>query len=136
MTQLAKPPPPPAPVSHHGVVAAAPAKLNDPFTVTVPGFDQDYVFQIRRWEARGSLLPAVGDEVLVVMDDVSEPWVAAWWPAKGDEEGATASLATAGIGMIIGPGPRDPGFAFAHAVYVSVEEPVDAGEYDQWIKPE
>lgn len=47
-----------------------------------------------------------------------------------------AALKDSGIGMVIGPGPRDPDFPYAHAVYVSVEEPVDYEEYDQWIKPE
>jgi microcystin-dependent protein len=53
-------------------------------------------------------------------------------------EGGSEALSSAGIGMIIGPGPREPGFPFAHAIYVSPmsEEPVDANEFDQWIKPE
>lgn len=81
---LARPEEEPLPVAHHGFVSVAPGALGDPFTVTVPDFDDQHVFQIRRWEYRGATIPEVGDEVLVVVDDVTEPWVAAWWPAGGD----------------------------------------------------
>lgn len=86
MALLAKPESAPAPVAHHGFVSEAPPSLGDPFTVTVPEFDQagGHVFQIRRWVSRGKTVPAVGDEVLVVVDDIAEPWAAAWWPAAGD----------------------------------------------------
>jgi hypothetical protein len=59
--------------------------LGEPFEVVVPGFDHDLFFEIRRWSARGSTLPAIDDRVLVLVDDRNEPWVAAWWPAAGDE---------------------------------------------------
>lgn len=137
---LARPTTPIPPSGLHGFVVAAPDAAGDPFTVKLPNFDDEHVFEIRRYSSRGATLPAAGDEVLVVEDDNEEPWVAAWWPAGGDAPGgssdASAALAADGIGMIIGPGPRPPGFAFAHAIYVSVEEPVDAQEFDQWIKPE
>lgn len=84
MPNLAEPTPPSDPIAHRGVVVKAPAELGDPFTVRVPDFDDLHVFEIRRWEYRGATLPAVDDEVLVVVDDEAEPWVAAWWPAAGD----------------------------------------------------
>lgn len=75
----------PDPVARHGFVSKAPTGLGEPFTVTVPDFDQNHVYQVRRWEARGTTLPAVGDECLVLVDDREEPWVPAWWPAAGDD---------------------------------------------------
>ena len=81
---LAKPPEPANPVSFHGFVSEPPAKLGDPFTVIVPRFAEELVYEIRYWEFRGATLPKEGDLVLVVVDDESEPWVAAWWPAEGD----------------------------------------------------
>lgn len=91
-------------VALHGVVAEGPKAHGDPFTVTVPGFDEEHVFEIRRYESRGTNLPAAGDEVLVIFDDVSEPWVPAWWAAdsatevefvqgpEGAEDGALAAF--------------------------------------------
>lgn len=84
MPNLAEPPAPGDPVAHHGVVVDPPAALGEPFTVRVPDFDELHVFEIRRWQSRAVTVPAAGDEVLVVIDDVAEPWVAAWWPAAGD----------------------------------------------------
>lgn len=86
MATLAKPEAPADPVAHHGFVVDPPAKLGDPFTVRVPDFDELYVFEIRRWEARGATIPMAGDEVLVVVDDEAEPWVPMWWPGGGDAE--------------------------------------------------
>ena len=80
MAQLAKHDPPSDPVAHHGFVVDPPAAPGDPFTVTLPGFDDLHVSQIRRWMPRGEDLPAEGDEVLVLVDDRAEPWVVAWWP--------------------------------------------------------
>lgn len=84
MPNLAEPPAPTDPIAHHGVVVDPPAALGAPFTVRVPDFDDLHVFEIRRWEYRGSTLPEAEDEVLVVIDDDAEPWVVAWWPANGD----------------------------------------------------
>lgn len=67
-----------------GVVTVAPAGLGKPFSVICPNFSTEHAFQIRYWTARGLTVPAAGDEVLVLFDDDSEPWVAAWWPAAGD----------------------------------------------------
>lgn len=68
----------------HGLVVKAPTKLGAAFEVVIPALSTELAFQIRRWDARGLTLPALGDEVLVLRDDLGEPWVAAWWPAKGD----------------------------------------------------
>lgn len=73
-------PPEQRPPGQRGVVTTAPAGLGDPFTVTVPGFSEEHFYEITRWMPRGEDLPAVGDEVLVIEDDQSEPWVVAWWP--------------------------------------------------------
>lgn len=81
MPNLAEPPAPLDPVAHHGVVVEPPAKLGAPFTVRVPAFDQLHVYEIRYWMPRGEELPAPGDQVLVVVDDIAEPWVVAWQPS-------------------------------------------------------
>jgi hypothetical protein len=85
MATLADYEPPAGSPAQHGFVSTPPDKIGDPFTVTVPDFDEQHVFQIRYWPLRGATLPAVGDEVLVISDDKAEPWVAAWWPAAGDD---------------------------------------------------
>jgi hypothetical protein len=84
MPNLAEPPAPIDPLAHHGVVVEPPVALGAPFTVRVPDFDDLHVFEIRRWEYRGSTLPAVNDECLVIVDNEAEPWVPVWWPASGD----------------------------------------------------
>lgn len=84
MPNLAEPPVPSDPVAHYGVVVDPPAALGDLFTVRVPDFDDLHVFEVRRWEYRGSTLPATDDECLVVIDDKAEPWVPVWWPSAGD----------------------------------------------------
>lgn len=81
MPNLAEPPAPSDPVAHYGVVVDPPAALAQPFTVRVPAFDDLHVFEIRLWMPRGTDLPAAGDQVLVLVDDVSEPWVVAWQPS-------------------------------------------------------
>lgn len=76
----------------HGFVSRAPIGAGQPFQVVIPDFDggdpsQDgemLAHEIRRWIPRGATLPKVGDEVLVLVDDQAEPWVAAWWPTAGD----------------------------------------------------
>lgn len=73
-------PEPPEPPALHGFVSRAPAALGDPFEVTVPGFSEQHFYEITRWMPRGEDLPVIGDEVLVIKDDKSEPWVVAWWP--------------------------------------------------------
>lgn len=78
--RLASPDVEQAPAALHGHVSRAPSSLTDSFEAVVPSFDRQHAFQIRRWMPRGEDLPVVGDEVLVVIDDVSEPWVPAWWP--------------------------------------------------------
>lgn len=77
---LAKLPPPVEPLAKRGKVSRAPSKVGDPFKVIVPDFDELHVFEIRYWMPRGEDLPAVGDAVLVVVDDNAEPWVIAWSP--------------------------------------------------------
>lgn len=72
------------PPGRHGVVSKAPATIADPMQVTIEGFDDRYAYEIDRWQSRGATIPAVGDEVLVLLDDAGEPWVPAWWPAGGD----------------------------------------------------
>ncbi len=102
----------PAPVARHGFITEAPAKLGAPFRVTVPEFDELHVYEVRRWSSRATTLPAVGDEVLVVVDDVSEPWVVAWWPVKGDSpiEGPEGPEGPPGPEGPEGPeGPPGPG---------------------------
>lgn len=80
---------PTAAVAQHGFVSEAPKAPGDPFTVRMPAFGDEHVFEIRRYESRGATIPVEGDEVLVIDDDVSEPWVAAWWPAGGDAEASS-----------------------------------------------
>lgn len=112
MPNLAEPSLPSHPVAHHGIVVDPPAALGDPFTVRVPDFDDLHVFQIRRWEYRGSTLPAADDECLVIVDDEAEPWVPVWWPAAGDSPpgaGATGPTgATGPKGATGATGPTGP----------------------------
>jgi hypothetical protein len=92
MTVASHPEPAP-PVAWQGVVSTPPAKAGEEFTATVSGFDDEHVFQIRRWESRGGTLPAEGDEVLILVDDQNEPWAPAWWPAESLlEEGEVSSV--------------------------------------------
>lgn len=81
MADILPPPTFDPPDGRRGYVRVAPAEAGDPFTVVIPGFAGDLVFDVRRWMPRGEVLPAVGDEVLVLEDEQLEPWVVAWWPA-------------------------------------------------------
>lgn len=63
-----------------GVVITAPATIADSFTVTVADFSGDHFYEITRWMPRGEVLPAEGDETLIVKDENGEPWCVAWWP--------------------------------------------------------
>jgi hypothetical protein len=113
-----------------GYVTQPPAAVGDPFTVTVPEFSGEHVYQVAYWQPRGDLLPAPGDKVLVVKDEKGEAWVVGWWPAAGP--------AAEGVGMIVhgddADAPRLPGFA--HRIWVGTVIPLNAIEFDQWIKPE
>jgi hypothetical protein len=77
---LSRPSTPIPPSAEHGFVKSAPGSSTEPMTVAIPSFGEDHVFQIRYWMPRGATLPSLGDRVLVLVDDVSEPWVIAWWP--------------------------------------------------------
>lgn len=69
------------PAGERGVVKRSPSSLSDKILVRIPAFDDHHVTEVRRWMPRGpDDLPAVGDEVLVIVDDDGEPWVVAWWP--------------------------------------------------------
>lgn len=133
MPRLADYEAPPDAVAHRGVVVAAPAKLGDPFTVQVPDFDDLHVSQIRRYEYRGATLPAAGDECLVVIDDNSEPWVVAWWPAAGDEAGSTAN-AKGFVAHGEDSGVARPG-GFPSVEWNGIVEPLNAIDTDTWVNP-
>jgi hypothetical protein len=78
--KLVRPSTPIPPSSVSGEVSKAPAKAEDPFEVILPSLSSYHATEIRRWMPRGDDLPKVGDAVLVIVDDVNEPWVVAWWP--------------------------------------------------------
>lgn len=102
--------------------------------MVVPTFSPHHVFQIRRWEARGALLPVAGDEVLVVRDDAGEPWAAAWWPALGDEAGGGAA---ANKGVVVhdeNPALPRPG-GYASVEWIGIVEPANAIDNDTWVNP-
>lgn len=84
MTELATFPESLPPGGVKGFVHTAPSGLGQSFTVVVPSFSTEHVFEIHRWESRALTVPAVGDEVLVIEDEEGEPWVVTWWPAAGD----------------------------------------------------
>jgi hypothetical protein len=67
-----------------GFVHDPPGALGQPFTVTIPSFSPEHIFQINRWQSRALTVPAVGDECLVIEDEEEEPWVVSWWPTAGD----------------------------------------------------
>jgi len=83
---LAKYPAAADPVARHGYVLEPPAALGGAMTVQVPHFDASgaHVFEVRHWSARGLTIPAEGDEVLLIVDDVEDAWAVSWWPAAGD----------------------------------------------------
>lgn len=81
MALIAEPETPTPDGPQHGFVVTVPATVADPFTVRLPSFGADFVFEIVYWVPRGAALPGVGDRVLVVFDDEGEPWVTAWWPS-------------------------------------------------------
>lgn len=81
MPNLAKPEAPEPDLPQGGVVVEAPPTAADPFTVRIPAFDDDHVFEVRYWMPRGAAIPSAGDAVLVVFDETGEPWVPAWWPS-------------------------------------------------------
>ena len=83
---LATYPAPGDPVARHGLVLKPPSVLGGPMTVQVPHFDASgaHVFEVDRWSARGLTMPAEGDEVLLIVDDVEDAWAVSWWPAGGD----------------------------------------------------
>lgn len=58
--------------------------------------------------------------------------------APGPEGPGLEVLATAGIGVILHGenGAEARGTDFAHYIWVGTAEPVNAVEFDQWIKPE
>lgn len=85
MTELFAPTLPPGSGALKGFVSRAPSGTAEPFEVVVPSVSTDHSYEIRQWQSRGSTLPKVGDEVLVVEDESNLPWVVAWWPAGGDE---------------------------------------------------
>lgn len=94
---VAKPEPPAKAVAHRAIVATPPTAPGKPFTVTVPSFSAEHVTQVRHWESRGAALPAAGDEVLLITDDVSEPWAAVWTPSASLlEEGVTSVFGRSG----------------------------------------
>lgn len=132
MALLAKPEPPATPVAHHGFVSEPPPGPGQPFTVTVPDFDAEggHVFQIRRWAARGATIPAAGDEVLVVVDDVAEPWVATWWPEGGEAAGSVKGSVVHGTNPSL---PRPGGFESVE--WIGTVEPLNAADNDTWINP-
>lgn len=127
---LAKPEAPPTPVSYHGFVSTAPSAPGDGFTVTVPDFDEQHVFQIRRWADRGGALPAEGDEVLVIVDDDSEPWVISWWPAGGAPANSSKGV------MVHGSDPtaKRPG-GHVSVEWIGDVEPLNAIDNDTWVIP-
>lgn len=109
MPDLTRPEPEATPPGQLGIVETPPAAVGDPFTVTVPGFSESHFYEIERWQSRGATIPDVGDEVLVVVDDKGEPWVAAWWPAAGDVPPGEGPEGPAGPAGPAGPeGPAGP----------------------------
>ncbi len=65
----------------YGLFAQAPASLTDLATIIVPDYDETLHWSNVRWQARGTTLPAQGDECLITFDNRNQPWVIAWWPA-------------------------------------------------------
>lgn len=130
------------PPGQHGVVTRAPAAIGAPMQVNVPDFSGDHFVEITRWVLRGSTLPALEDEVLVVKDERGEAWVIGWWPAAGDSP--DASVATTKGSVVEAPedlrtvgnqflAPRPGGHPSVE--WVCVMEPFYATDYDTWANP-
>jgi hypothetical protein len=57
----------------------APLSFNDPLYVVLPDYSVDHAFKIDDWPAiHGATLPALGADVLVLIDDRNNKRVA-WW---------------------------------------------------------
>jgi len=131
------------PAAQHGFVSMSPAAIGAPMQVNVPDFSGDHFVEITRWVTRGAVLPAVGDEVLVVKDERGEAWVVAWWPVAGDSPeapiGTTKGVvveAEEGDPHVEGPyftAPRPGGYASVE--WVCVKEPINAHNSDTWVNP-
>lgn len=61
-------------------VSKAPGSLTARMSVTVDSMGKQQ-FNRCRWMPRGEDLPAKGDRALVVLDELGDAWVIAWWPA-------------------------------------------------------
>jgi hypothetical protein len=72
---------PPERVFWRGTVHSTPSDLSDRIDVIVPEFDEETVWRGLVWQSRDSTsMPVPGDRCLVVLDNLGEPWVIAWWP--------------------------------------------------------
>ena len=65
-----------------GLVAAAPASVEEPLQVLIPAMRTQHVWGPCAWPERaGAVLPVKGDACLVAISNEGDAWVLAWWPA-------------------------------------------------------
>lgn len=76
----------PQALAYKAVVSTAPADVDDTLSVTVDALDEGQHEYVAKWDARGALLPEVGDEALVQFDEEGDAWVVTWWSAAGNEQ--------------------------------------------------
>lgn len=62
-------------------VATGADDATDPIHVIIHDFDPHRRWGPCRWTPRGTALPQVGDDALVIFDNRRTPWVVCWWPA-------------------------------------------------------
>lgn len=71
---------PPRPITARGRVVKAPAALDQPMTVVIPNFSLAFEYEVPgfNWSPRGTTLPEVNDECLIVFDEEGDVWVPTW----------------------------------------------------------
>lgn len=69
-----------AEVGWRALISKAPASMSARCSVTVDSMGKQQ-FDRCRWMPRGEDLPARGDRALIVLDELGDAWVIAWWPA-------------------------------------------------------
>lgn len=64
-----------------GTIALTATDFTTLLPVILPDYDEVLQWGPCRWQSRDATsLPALGDECLVMFDNLRRPWIVAWWP--------------------------------------------------------